>query len=993
MRSFSCWLESVVCATGLYSLLLLFLLTFPGADNFLSVTWFADVLIGVYLATRRERDRFWPLVLPMLGLVHFAITDDLATAGFHTTSFAIPHLVAIAITAHLAAGLLRQPEARAELLVQPSTYATALALVSLVPAIIGSSLLFIMMFSVSERPFPEAWLTYTVPAILGSLAAAPVALHLAISGPAETFRSLLETRALVASSGMALAITASIFTAQQDSLIYFTVMLLAAALLSNVAQVAVSFMLAALILSANIGQLAESSGKPTWQAMLGSTPNLLILLFPLLLAVAVDGRKRLTQKLEATLKRNHTLYQNSSAAIHAVDRTGRLISVSDTWLTLLGYERTDVIGRRFTDFVVSGYEALPHGSSANDELNPQASSSGNAVCELIRRNGDHLSVTVSIISDTGQSKEDDGVLAVIQDISRETRLAQQLSADKEMLEVTLRSIADGVVVTDDQMNITFINPAAAKLIGIPPLKALKKPFDSIVRIFSEEDGQRLDSPVRACLRDRKRHSIPADACLQTESGEMVSIADSVAPILNDQQQLVGAVMVIQDTTETREAVERMSYLAKHDALTDLPNRVLLADRMVHACANAQRYCKKVGVIFLDMDNFKLLNDSLGHAAGDTFLKSVADVLLSTVRSSDTVCRLGGDEFVVLLENIDTPKEILCVVEKLQQRIRALDGQYDNQFDLSASMGIAVYPDDGEDHETLLRRADAAMYHAKEMGRSQHRFYSRRIEKDNEQQNQLVKMIKQITERDQLGTAIQPIIDSRTGRICSAELLCRFPEDEGAVDIEKCISLAEEKNLIYKMTLQIIERGFDLLDQWQRKLEPEFRLAINISPKALVHPDFVKDIAALMLDYDVAATRITLEITESTYLSNPDAAARTLQSLRAKGFCVALDDFGTGYSSLAYLKRYPMDILKLDKEFIVGIESDPNSVAFVELMINLAHSLNMQVVAEGVETEAHRKILTDLGCDKLQGYHFDRPLKPLEFASRLEDQLPAMPLEA
>jgi diguanylate cyclase (GGDEF)-like protein/PAS domain S-box-containing protein len=423
--------------------------------------------------------------------------------------------------------------------------------------------------------------------------------------------------------------------------------------------------------------------------------------------------------------------------------------------------------------------------------------------------------------------------------------------------------------------------------------------------------------------------------------------------------------------ERKMAEQRARHLADHDPLTGLPNRRLLEDRLTQALALSYRNRKQTAVMFVDLDRFKTINDSLGHAVGDLLLKEVALRLVNQLRTGDTICRIGGDEFVVVLPEIKRASDAAQVAQKVIEELSRPIPADERELTVTPSIGIAVFPDDGRDAETLIRNSDAAMYHAKEKGRANYQFFTAAMNQAASRRIALESGLRRALGKDELRVHYQPLVDARTGRVSGHEALVRWQHPErGLVPPAEFIQLAEETGMILKLGEWVLREAC----RWATFIGVErgLHIAVNLSPRQFNDPKLVQVVAAALQETGLPARLLELEITEATAMQHSDIALGTLKKLKQLGVSISIDDFGTGYSSLSYLKRFPVDKLKVDRSFTTEIPGDADQCAIVSAIVALAHALDIQVIAEGVETDAQRDFLRDCGCDYLQGYLTGKP---------------------
>ena len=445
-------------------------------------------------------------------------------------------------------------------------------------------------------------------------------------------------------------------------------------------------------------------------------------------------------------------------------------------------------------------------------------------------------------------------------------------------------------------------------------------------------------------------------------------------------QLDSLEKVVTASTQGLEAANRqLRHMATHDALTALPNRLLLDDRLQQAIAHAERAGERFALAVLDLDRFKLINDSLGHRAGDELLKDVARRVSGALRSIDTVARVGGDEFVLILDQIGGPDEALRVAHKVMLALQDPVRIGDVDIHPSASIGLACYPTDGTSCEALFAHADAAMYAAKRRGRKSIQRFAPDMDTGTQDRVKLEADLHQALELGQFELHYQPKVDARSGRYRGAEALLRWRHPErGLVPPCDFVPLAEDTGLIIPIGAWVIREACRQVRAWQRDGLPAARVAVNVSAAQFQQRDLVDTVRRALDDSGIRASCLEIELTESAVMTNPEESVETLQLLSRMGVAVSVDDFGTGYSSMSYLRRFPLDKLKIDRSFIADLMTSPEAAALVRGIISLAHSLRLKVIAEGVETLEQMELLKHLGCDQLQGFCFSRPLPATEY---------------
>ena len=466
-------------------------------------------------------------------------------------------------------------------------------------------------------------------------------------------------------------------------------------------------------------------------------------------------------------------------------------------------------------------------------------------------------------------------------------------------------------------------------------------------------------------------------------GRVTHVSHTGKPIFDERGIFRGYRGVARDITERVRAEEDLARMAHYDTLTGLPNRALLQGRLTRAMARADRGETLLAVIFLDLDQFKEINDSLGHAIGDAVLKETALRLQGCLRSTDTVARLGGDEFTILLENLHTADEIRSVAEKLLLAIAERAEVAGHELHLSTSIGVTVYPLDARDADTLFRNADLAMYHAKQEGRNNVQFFSQDIGERTEKRVDLLGRLRGALGRNEFALHYQPQVDVRSGAITGVEALLRWNDrDRGMVLPTEFIPIAEDTGLIIPIGEWVLREACGQAKRWLEAGHGPLSMAVNLSPRQFRQKNLVQMVAEILAETGLPPGRLDLEITESTVMHRTEEATVGLRALHALGVQISLDDFGTGYSSLAYLHRFPVHTLKVDQSFVRDIKSDRDDAAIVSTVITLARQMGLKALAEGVETEAQLAFLRSRGCDSFQGYLFCRPQPAAEIEALL-----------
>jgi diguanylate cyclase (GGDEF)-like protein/PAS domain S-box-containing protein len=561
-------------------------------------------------------------------------------------------------------------------------------------------------------------------------------------------------------------------------------------------------------------------------------------------------------------------------------------------------------------------------------------------------------------------------------------MEEALFVATERAQVTLNCIGDAVACTDIEGNVTYLNLVAEKMTGWSLPEAAGRPLAEVFRILDAISRKIAPHPLDRAVDPNRTVHLPSNSILIGRDESEIPIEDSVALIHDREGQVTGAVIVFRDVSAARAMALQMTHLAQHDFLTGLPNR-MLNDRVSQAIALAPRHQKKVAVLFLDLDGFKYINDSLGHPTGDKLLQSIAKRLVNCVRRSDTVSRQGGDEFVVLLSEVERPEDPAIAARRLLQAVAEPHSIDQHDLHVTTSIGLSVYPNDGLDAETLIKNADTAMYQAKENGRQGYQFFKPAMNIRAVERQSIEESLRRALERQEFALHYQPKINLSTGEIAGAEALLRWTHPvRGPVSPAQFIPVAEDCGLIQPIGNWVLREACQQARVWLEAGLPLETMAVNISAVQLRDENFLDRIFAILRDTALDPKFLELELTESVLMKHAESTESILKTLRSRGVQIAVDDFGTGYSSLSYLRKFPIDALKIDQSFVRQITTAPDETTIVTAMISMGRSLKLRVVAEGVETQAEMAFLQAHQCDQAQGYYFSRPVPAQQFARLL-----------
>jgi diguanylate cyclase (GGDEF)-like protein/PAS domain S-box-containing protein len=596
-----------------------------------------------------------------------------------------------------------------------------------------------------------------------------------------------------------------------------------------------------------------------------------------------------------------------------------------------------------------------------------------------RKNGEVFPAEVCLTALT--LSERPTLLATVRDITDRKQAEQALLFKNALLEAQTETTLDGILAIDESGRVVLANKQFGLSFGVPNdlLSARDEAKLRENAIHQVEDPKAFIEKIEYLNSHRDEKSTDE---LRLKNGKIFERYS--APLVDSNDQYRGRIWYFRDITDRRAAEERIQFLAYHDALTELPHRALLQDRLGNALAGARRRHERVALLFLDLDRFKGINDSLGHASGDTVLKDVAQRLKDCARENDTVARVGGDEFLILLSSVKDAADVAIAAQRIMDAMNATFVIEGNSFSMGCSIGVSMFPEHGLDGETLVQNADAAMYSAKESGRGNIRFFTDEMNTQAAERLTMDKDLHAALNNEEFFLLYQPQMEIESGRITGFEALIRWQHPtKGLVPPDKFISIAENNRLILPIGEWVLRTACAQAREWQDDGLPAVPVAVNVSPAQFHQEGFCALIRRVLEETRLLPQYLELELTEGLLLSNTDVTLSVLHELKAMGLRLAIDDFGTGYSSLSYLRQFPVDKLKIDRSFVRDVTLGHGDAAITTAIISMAKSLHLKVIAEGVETESQLRFLQDRRCDEIQGYYLSKPIAADEAAFMLQ----------
>lgn len=694
----------------------------------------------------------------------------------------------------------------------------------------------------------------------------------------------------------------------------------------------------------------------------------------------VSARRRAREALRESEERLRTLINAMPDVVCFKDGEGRWLEANEFAVRAFGIADISYRGRASDELAASGASRgdIFRSCISSDEQAWQAKKATRTEWAIPQPDGSVMTldvIGVPLFHPDGRRK---GLVTVGRDVTERMRLEKQLRQLAAIVEAT----PDCVGIASAEGRLLYVNQACRRLFGIGDDEDVRGQH---IQAFHPEWAYRVvrESGMPAAIEKGMWH---AETEVVARDGRIIPVSQVITAHRTPDGKIAFLAAILRDLSERKQFERQLAHMAHHDALTGLPNRLLFKDRLDLALAQAHRSKERLAVMFVDLDRFKTINDTLGHATGDQLLKMAAERLQCCVREGDTVARFGGDEFAVILPNLAQSQDAAVVAHKICDVLQQHFKLEKHEVVATASIGIALFPDDDATADGLVKNADTAMYRAKKQGRNTYEFYTPDMNARAFEQLAMENSLRRALERGEMMLHYQPRVSLKSGRITGAEALLRWRNPElGMVSPGQFIPIAEESGIIVPIGEWVLRTACAQNKAWQDAGYPPINIAVNLSVRQFRDSRLIEAVSGALQESGLDARHLELELTESVLMENAQAPVVILRHFKQMGIRIAIDDFGTGFSSLSYLKHFPLDQLKVDQSFVRDISSDPNDAAIVTAIIAMARSLKLEVVAEGVETPEQLAFLRSNRCDEMQGYYFSRPVPPEEFAALLQQE--------
>ena len=716
-----------------------------------------------------------------------------------------------------------------------------------------------------------------------------------------------------------------------------------------------------------IGLVAVMNTKPM---RMGHWTRSILGLFSRQIASFIE-HNRTESKITASQKTLISIMENMQDVYYRTDINGKLIMISPSGTDVLGYEVDQVLGTSLADLYVNPNDR----TRLLEELQSNKGRAHNFTAELYHKDGH----TVWMSANSQFYYDEQGEVMGIEGVSRDITHQYMDNLQMRKMSHALEQTADMVLICNKKGIIEYVNPTFEKITGYSK-RELCGQTPNILK-----SGRQDLSLYKKLWETILSGNVFTDVLInKKKDGSLFYQDETITPLKNDDGEVTHFIATGRDISQRMENEKHLQYIAHHDALTSLPNRVLFMDRIKHSLTHAKRNNKRIAVLFFDLDRFKNINDTLGHLIGDKLLIEIARRLKISIREDDSTARLGGDEFAVLIDNITHENDVTNIARKILNCLESSVLIEGHSLYTTASIGISLFPDDGDDADTLLKNADIAMYRAKELGKNNYQFYSKDMSTRAIERLAMENNLRMALQNNEFILHYQPQVDANTHKIVGMETLIRWQHPElGLVSPVDFIPLLEETGLIIDVGSWVLSTACQQLSTWIQAGQRELIMSINVSGRQFHAQDFHKEMKGLAEKYHLKAEQIELEITENILMDKQERSIENMNKLDELGFRIAIDDFGTGYSSLSYLQRFKIDTLKIDRSFIKDLDTSTDNASITSAIIAMAHNLHLNIVAEGVETQQQLSFLQRHNCQLIQGYYFSRPLNAKEMSELLE----------
>ena len=701
------------------------------------------------------------------------------------------------------------------------------------------------------------------------------------------------------------------------------------------------------------------------------------------IAREITKRKQVDELLRQNEEKYRTILENIEDGYYEVDLNGNFTFFNEKMCILLGYSQEELVGMNNRQYADT--ENAKKLFQTFNEVYRTGKPAKAFDWQIIRKDGTRRSIEASISLKRDSSGNASGFRGITRDVTERKQAEEKIRQSEERYRTILDEMEDGYLELNIAGNLTYVNDATCRHSGYSREEMIGTSFRGYMTKDEYEKMYKAFGNIYLTGMPERNISYKH----LRKNGTTAFAEMSGFPLKNQKGEIIGFRAVARDISTRKQMEEAIQYQATHDALTGLSNRIMFGQMLNHAIESAKRHQRQFSILFIDLDRFKTINDTLGHEAGDQLLQEIAARLKQTLRAADLIARMGGDEFVIMIEEANDVNQITTVAHKILASIIQPITILKQECRITASIGICMYPKDAEDEQSLMKKADIAMYLAKEEGKNNFQFYAEDIQSKSLERLSIESNLRSALEHNELSLHYQAKVDFKTNAINGVEALLRWQNRYlGFVTPTQFIPVAEETGMIVPIGNWVLKTACAQNVAWQKQGLPPVCIAVNLSVRQLTDENLIDDIRAALNDSGMAPNLLELEITESMMMRNPERMIAVLAKIKSLGVRLAIDDFGTGYSSLAQIKHFPVDTLKVDRSFIRNIPQDAEDKAITEAIIAMGKTLSLTVVAEGVETIEQMNFLKEHSCDEMQGYYFSKPIAPEQFADLLREHVPS-----